>query len=128
MASPENENICQTCLYRTVGCGKCSMGFICFPIFTCISLCLGIGKTIVGCVTCDCSETFFKEREQLCRCYGVGTAMSLSTEMILTGVGEMCTKPVHISQGKVNHVEANNGDKNENNGNNGNNGNNKNNI
>jgi len=58
--------------------------------------------------------------------------MSLSTEMILTGVGEMCTKPVHISQGKVNHVEGNNGDKNENknenNGNNGNNGNNKNNI
>jgi len=98
----ENEsNICQTCLYRTVGCGKCSMGFICCPIFACISLCLGVGKTIVGCVTCDCSETFFIDREQLCRCYGVGTAMSLSTEMILTGLGEMCTKPVHISQRKV---------------------------
>ena len=60
----ENDsNICQTCLYRSVGCGKCSTGFICCPIFACISLCLGVGKTIVGCVTCDCSETFFTPLE-----------------------------------------------------------------
>ena len=97
--SPTSPNLCQRCLDRTFycgkGCGKCMTGCVCFPVFACGSFLLGLGKTILGCVRCDCSDDFFKDRERVCRGCGVGTAVSISTQMMLSGMADMFTTPIH---------------------------------
>lgn len=79
-------------MYKVYGSGKCITGCIGCPFIFVLSFLAGIGKTIIACVTCKCcTEEFLEDREKVCSGCGVSTAATISTQLILDGMADMCT-------------------------------------
>jgi hypothetical protein len=69
-----------------IGTAQISCAIPACPLVTAGSLIAGIGFTACACLKCNCTDdAFFKERDQICKCFGLVQGTLVTTNMCSSG-------------------------------------------